>query len=138
MKFLFLGESVIYNVFSTDLLSKNYKSACAICWENVLLHSHLEIEISFKFIPKILMSKECIHFLGPLFICRLATGTGCLVLGSNPYLSDIFRTRPDRPCDPPSHLHVGYWFIPGGKVAAEWPSLPPIPSRAKVKERGEL
>ena len=28
------------------------------------LHSHPEIEISFKFIPKILMSIECIHFLG--------------------------------------------------------------------------
>ena len=25
-----------------------------------------EIEISYKFIPKILMSKECIHFFGPL------------------------------------------------------------------------
>ena len=46
------------------LLSKNCKSACAICWENIILHSHPEIEISFKFIPKILMSKECIHFLG--------------------------------------------------------------------------
>ena len=48
------------------LLSKNYKSACAICWENIIRvsHSHPEIEISFKFIPKILMSKECIHFLG--------------------------------------------------------------------------
>ena len=44
------------------LLSKNYKSACAICWENIILHSHPEIEISFKFILKILMSKECIHF----------------------------------------------------------------------------
>ena len=32
------------------------------------LHSHPEIEISFKFIPKILMSKECIHFFGPLCI----------------------------------------------------------------------
>ena len=31
-----------------------------------MLHSHPEIEISFKFIPKILMSKECIHFFGPL------------------------------------------------------------------------
>ena len=54
------------------LLSKNYKSACAICWENIILHSHPEIEISFKFIPKILMSKECIHFLGP--ICILEWG----------------------------------------------------------------
>jgi len=29
-----------------------------------MLHSHPETEISFKFIPKILISKECIHFLG--------------------------------------------------------------------------
>ena len=41
-----------------------YKSAFAICWENIILHSHPKIEISFKFIPKILMSKECIHFWG--------------------------------------------------------------------------
>ena len=34
----------------------------------IQLHSHPEIEISFKFIPKILMSKECIHFIGPLCI----------------------------------------------------------------------
>ena len=51
------------------LLSKNYKSACAICWENIILHSHPGIEISFKFIPMILMSKECIHFFEPLCIC---------------------------------------------------------------------
>ena len=50
------------------LFSKNYKSACAICWEDIILHSHPEIEISFKFIPKILMCKECIHFFGPLCI----------------------------------------------------------------------
>ena len=52
------------------LLSKTYKSACAICLENIILNSHPEIEISFKFIPKILMSKECIHFFGPLCILR--------------------------------------------------------------------
>ena len=34
----------------------------------IQLHSHPEIEISFKYIPKILMSKECIHFIGPLCI----------------------------------------------------------------------
>ena len=33
---------------------------------NIILHSHPEIEISFKFIPKILMSKECINFFGSL------------------------------------------------------------------------
>jgi len=36
--------------------------------KKIILHSHPEIEISFKFIPKIFMSKECIHFLGPLCI----------------------------------------------------------------------
>jgi hypothetical protein len=30
----------------------------------IQLYSHPEIEISFKFIPKLLMSKECIYFLG--------------------------------------------------------------------------
>ena len=51
-----------------QVLSKNYKSACAICWENIILNSHPEMEISFKFIPKVLMSTECIHFFGPLSI----------------------------------------------------------------------
>ena len=51
------------------LLRKHYKSACAICWENIILHPHPEIEISFKFIPKILMSKE--FFWATLYINRL-------------------------------------------------------------------
>ena len=59
------------------LLKKNYKSARAICWENIILHSHPEIEISFKFIPKLLMSKKCIHFFGPLCIFRC---TVCKIL----------------------------------------------------------
>ena len=50
------------------LLRKHYKSAGAICWENIILHSHPEIEISYKFIPKILMSKECIHIWATLYM----------------------------------------------------------------------
>ena len=73
-------HSLLINIFGINLndisiserlchpLSKNYKSACAICWENIILHSHTEIEMSFKFIPKILMSKECIYFFGPVCI----------------------------------------------------------------------
>ena len=77
MKFLFI-LFVLKDISASQgrlchLLSKNYKSACAICWENIVLHSHPEIEISFKFIPKILMSKECIHVFGPL--CILANTT---------------------------------------------------------------
>ena len=54
MKFLFQGESVsVYTLKDisasqerlSHLLSKNYKSACAICCENIILHSHPEIEI---------------------------------------------------------------------------------------------
>jgi len=38
----------------------------------IQLHSHPEIEISFKFIPKILMSKECVHFFwATLCLCIL-------------------------------------------------------------------
>ena len=40
-----------------------------------ILHSHPEIGISFKFIPKILMSEECINFFGPLCILINDTST---------------------------------------------------------------
>jgi len=39
--------------------------------KDIILHSHPEIEISFKFIPKILMSKDCIHFLGHMSRIRI-------------------------------------------------------------------
>ena len=40
-------------------------------FEVILLIGFSEIEISFKFTPKILMSKECINFFGPLCIYRV-------------------------------------------------------------------
>ena len=46
-----------------------YRCTCAICLGNIILHSPPEIEISFKFIPIMLMSKNCTNFFGPLFIC---------------------------------------------------------------------
>ena len=33
---------------------------------------------------------------------------------------EIFRTRSDRPCDPPSLLHNGYRVFPAGKAAGAW------------------
>jgi len=33
---------------------------------------------------------------------------------------EIFRTRPDGPCGPPSILYNGYRVFPGGKAAGEW------------------
>ena len=47
---------------------------------------------------------------------------------------EIFRTRPDRPCRPPSLLYKGYRVFPGGKAAGSWPG-PPTPSSAEVKGR---
>jgi hypothetical protein len=45
---------------------------------------------------------------------RLATG--CTVRGSNPGGGEIFRTRPDRLCGPPSPLYNGYRVsFPGGR-----------------------
>jgi len=58
-----------------------------------------EIEISFKFIPKILMSKECIHFLGHS-VCQ----------------GDMF--RPSRSSSgtplggPEDDLHIALTYIP--------------------------
>ena len=41
-------------------------------------------------------------------------------LGSNPGGGEIFRTRRDRPCDPPSLLYSGYRVFPRGKAAGAW------------------
>jgi hypothetical protein len=39
---------------------------------------------------------------------------------------EIFRTRPDRPCGPPSILYDGYGVFTGGKTAGVW-RWPPTP-----------
>ena len=40
--------------------------------------------------------------------------------GSNPGEGEVFRTRPDRPWDPPNLLYSGYGFIPGSEAAGTW------------------
>jgi hypothetical protein len=55
---------------------------------------------------------------------RLATGW--TVRGSNPGRDEIFRTRRDRPWDPPRVLYNGYRVFPGGKAAGVW-CWPPTP-----------
>ena len=42
------------------------------------------------------------------------------VRGSNCGDGEVFRTRPDRPCGPPSLLYNGYRVIPGGEAAGAW------------------
>jgi hypothetical protein len=63
--------------------------------------------------------------------------TGRTVRGSSPGAGEIFRTRPDWPCGPPSLLSNGYRVIPCSKAAAAW-RWPPTPSRAEVKEKVDL
>jgi hypothetical protein len=36
------------------------------------------------------------------------------------WVGEIFRTRPDRPCGPPSLLYNGDRTFPGGKAAGAW------------------
>jgi hypothetical protein len=50
----------------------------------------------------------------------IATRYGLDGRGSNPGGGEIFRTRPDRPCDPPSLLYKEYRFFPGSKAAGAW------------------
>ena len=67
---------------------------------------------------------------------RLATGWK--VWGSNPSGIEIFRTRPDRPWDPPSFLYNVYRLsFPGVKRPGRGVNHP-LPSVAEVKERVEL
>jgi hypothetical protein len=42
------------------------------------------------------------------------------VLGSNPGGGESFRTRQDRPWDPPSRLYNGYPVFPWGTEAGAW------------------
>ena len=56
--------------------------------------------------------------------------TGWTVRGSNPGWGEIFRTRPDRPWDPPSLPYNGYRLsFPGvqtpGRVVGHLPHLAP-------------
>ena len=62
---------------------------------------------------------------------------GLTVRGSNPGVGENFRTRPDRPCGPPSLLYDGYRVFTGGKAVGAW-RWPPTPSSAEVKGRVEL
>ena len=66
-------------------------------------------------------TREDIDLLRELVRCRdSSVATGWTVRGSNPGGGEIFRTRPDRPWDPPSLLYNGYRVFIGGKVAGAW------------------
>jgi hypothetical protein len=57
---------------------------------------------------------------GPGSSVGIATGYGLDSPGPNPGRGEIFRTRPDRPWDPPSLLYNGYRVFPEGKAAGAW------------------
>ena len=64
--------------------------------------------------------------------------TAWRVRGSNLDGDKIFRTRPDRPWEPPNLLYNGYrGLFPRVKKAGAWRSTP-TQSSAEVKERVEL
>ena len=50
----------------------------------------------------------------------IATRYGLDGPGLNPGGGEIVRTRPDRPCGPPSLLYNGYRVFPRGKAARAW------------------
>jgi hypothetical protein len=66
---------------------------------------------------------------------RLATGW--MVWGPNPGGGEIFRTRPDRPWNPPNLLYNGHRGFPGGSAPFAW-RWPPTPSSVEVEGRVEL
>ena len=68
---------------------------------------------------------------------RQAT-TGWTVRGSNPGGGEIFRTCPERPCDPPFLLYNEYRVFPGGKEKPGRDADPSPTSSAVGHERVEL
>jgi hypothetical protein len=64
---------------------------------------------------------------------RLAKGW--TVRGSNPDGGEIFRTRPDRPWGPPSHLYNGYRVFPGVKRPERGADHPPLLASSSRKSR---
>ena len=58
---------------------------------------------------KVNMQSGTMEILVPNFRFPLITWSG-----------EIFRTRPDRPWDPPNLLYNGYRVFPGGKAAGAW------------------
>jgi len=75
----------------------------------------------------------------PIMGCDRVVGivTALTVRGSNPGGGEIFRTRPDRPCGPPSVLCNGYQVFSDGKATGVW-RWPSTPSIAEVKRIVEL
>jgi hypothetical protein len=59
-------------------------------------------------------------YVGPVAQSVYRLTTGWTVRGSNPGGGEIFRTRPDQPCGPPTLLYNGYRVFPGGKAAEAW------------------
>jgi hypothetical protein len=73
----------------------------------------------------ILFSKFCVIFVYVDVGAGIAQSVwqlamGWTVRGSNPGGGEIFRTRPDLPCGPPSLLYSGYQVFPEGKAAGAW------------------
>jgi hypothetical protein len=82
---------------------------------------------------------ESIHWLPHLYILKmLKTLEMCLVEkglnspGIESQWSEIFRTCPDQPWGPPSHLYKGYRVFPGGRKQLGSDADPSPPSSAEV------
>ena len=107
-------------------------------------HPGREITVSAP--DKLWIFFKRINYLWNFVLCGSWTGiaqsvyrlaTGWTVQRSNPDGCEIFRSRPDRPWGPPSHLYDGYRVFPRTEVAGAWRWLP-TPFSAEVKERVEL
>jgi len=62
-----------------------------------------------------------VMMVGREIVVAIATGYGLDSLGiESRWWGEIFRTHPERPWGPPSHLYNEYRVFPGGKAAGAW------------------
>jgi hypothetical protein len=94
--------------------------------------------IQHKIIHVKIFKKFKLNISGLGSVVRIATAYGLDGPGSNSNGGEIFRTSPDRPWGPPSHLYNGYHVFPGGKARPGRDADPSPPSSTEVKNRVEL
>jgi hypothetical protein len=74
-------------------------------------------------------------FSGPVSVVGIATGYGLDGPGIKSRWGEIFRTCPDRPWCPPSHLYNGYRVFPRGKERPGRDADPSPTSNAVIKKK---
>jgi hypothetical protein len=98
---------------STKLYCHSVPNVTATSDRQIVKHHHCRCHHSYNYVRHG-------HHVGRNSSVGIATHYGLHGPGIESRCGEIFRTRPYRPCGPPSRLYNGYWVFLGGKAAGAW------------------